>query len=413
MSRELLNVGSNVVRVGVRAVWGIVLPGLLSVHEFGRYTLILGGAQIVSTIALLGAPNAALSGGVDVRLLLTHAIVLGAVLSGALVVFASLGGAAAYLLVAVQILSLHVLLSAWARGQGRFRELLVAYVGGYALFALAAIATLAAVDGFGAMLPLWLELIGPAASLILLLWLVARPRSPESPAPPRVAHSWRAALRPVYAIGGLVVIDVIIWRRVEIFFLQGSPSGSTGVAVFGLAIQLAATAMLLPAAVLESWYPEFAARWGSGTADFQAHVRARLRTYRLLHGAVAGGALAAFAIAIPFVYPDYRPWLGLVLGLIGMRLAAGYVGFHATVLYATGRELALYGPVLAGAVVALAAHGLLTLPYGLSALPAAYAATHGVIAAGTWWAYRRRAADTPPARVAADMHGGPLSPLDP
>ena len=388
MRAEILNTGSNLVRVGVRAAWGIVLPGILAIEEFGAYTLLLGAAQIASTVALLGSTNAALSGTIPLRPLLLHTLVLGAVLAAGLALLAPDPGTT-YLIVAVQVLSLHTLLSAWARGRGRFGALLTSYLIGYLGFAAAAVATISLLPRLTAIDALWLELAAPVIALAALLVLARPKRSEAQPAP--APMRWKQVLIPVYGIGGLVLIDIIIWRRIEIFFLQASPSGTEGVAVFGLAIQLAMTALLLPAAVLEAWYPDFAAAWGR--ADFEELLRRRLRHYRLLYGFVALGALVAFALAIPVVYDDYARWTGLIVLLIALRLGAGYFGFHSTVLYATRRELVLYAPVIAGAIAALAAHGLLTLRGGLATLPYAYAFAHGVTAIGTWWVFHRRSPD--------------------
>jgi O-antigen/teichoic acid export membrane protein len=396
--RELLNVSVGGIRLATRAAWGLILPRVMGVDDFGTYVLIQGTAMILSSGALLGSPMSALSGRTNMPVLFGHTFALGLLLAAGAWAFMDNRDLLLFIVIAVQLFSFDDLLSAWARGRGAFRELLAAYAGGYGVFAAAAVVLLLTPGPLTAPPALWIGLVAPAIVIATLALLVPRRTVASQPVLP-----WREALKPVYTIGGLVVIDIIIWRRVEIFFLNESPAGPAGVAVFGLAIQLATLALFVPAAVLESWFPQVTAAWHGDGEAYHAMIRRRLRQYLLILGGMSFAALAGYALFLPWVYPKYTEWYVLILLIIAIRLVVATAGFFSFVLYATGRGARLYAPVLTGAAVALAANLLLTLPYGLAGLPIAYALTHIVTAIGAYWAYRR-SRDVPPG-AAADGSG--------
>jgi len=208
------------------------------------------------------------------------------------------------------------------------------------------------------------------------------------------AQEWRVAglskeLRSVYSVGMLVLLDVLIWRRLELYFLQASPDGLKGVAVFGLASQVATLALLVPGAMVEAWSPGLAATSRTGREAFVARLRENQRIYLPTFGVITAGALALTPVLVHVLFARYVAWMGYILAFVAIRVACGYAGFYSAALYATKRERMLYLPVLVGGTIGVLSNTALTLRWGLSGAVAAYALTQGTVALATWLAFRR------------------------
>jgi O-antigen/teichoic acid export membrane protein len=174
-----------------------------------------------------------------------------------------------------------------------------------------------------------------------------------------------------------------------VYFLERSPDGLTGVAVLGLALQIATVALLVPTALLEAWQPRFATLASGNAAGLEREVKRRQRRFvRLMAAIVVGGALVP-VVAIPLVFPQYRPWLAVIVGFVVVRLACAGAGFYSSVLYATGGQRALYAPALASALVAVGANAVLTPRLGLRGALVAYGLTQVTLGVLTIVAFHR------------------------
>jgi O-antigen/teichoic acid export membrane protein len=360
------------VRTGARAVWGLYVPAVLSLSAYGQYNLLVTLTAVVVQLAILGAPQTIVrNAGRDVPVLglLAHAVGIAAVAVGVVAVVTRSAYVEYLPVIVLGVLCTvaYTLLAARARSFFAFAtslraELLGALtllVGQAILFAryracgdrcvsvTAAIATEAAAFG--------------AALLVFLLSRKTRPGARDC------SLRGTAALLPsVYSVGFLVILDIVIWRRVEIYFLQRSPDGLVGVAVFGLALQLATMLLLVPASIIETWQPRLSIHYRTDRDAYEAYFRSRRTAYLKCLSLVCVAGIVLPAIAITLVFDKYRPWLWYVVALVAIRLAFSASGFYSATLYATGQERRLYLPVIAGSAVALVANATLTLPYGLA-----------------------------------------------
>ncbi len=193
----------------------------------------------------------------------------------------------------------------------------------------------------------------------------------------------------LYTVGTLALLDVVLFRRLEVYFLERSPDGLAGVAVLGLSLQIATVALLVPTALLEAWQPRFALLANEPRALFDREVVRRRRQFALVMSAIVLGGVAVPLVAVPLVFPDYRPWLGYIVTFVAVRVVCAGAAFYSAILYAAGGHRALYAPAFTTAIVAVAGNALLTRPMGLPGAAIAFTITQVTLAALTVVAFHR------------------------
>lgn len=401
-------VGAVGVRTAARAAWGLAVPTALSVAAYGHYQVIATAAAMVAQLALLGTPQTIVRYAgrrLPMRLLMLHAVVLaGIAISVAVILVPSTRGSAETAVLAGLALATiaATLFGARAKAAFAFATSFGSELAGAAVLAAGAVLVIVA-HAFTATpaTALIVEASAVAATAVMLAVGTARRRSATpnvSPTPPL-----RTLAHDVYAVGALVLLDVVLFRRLELYFLERSPDGLAGAGVLGLALQIAAVALLVPTALLEAWQPSFAVgRHTGGDAAFRAEITRRGRQFAPLALAVAIAGTALPLVAIPLLFPQYRPWLWYIVGFVAIRLVCAGAGFFSSALYAVGRHRALYAPAVIGGIVAVTANATLTREAGLRGALVAYALTQVTVAVLTVVAFARstaraRAAVTPDA----------------
>jgi O-antigen/teichoic acid export membrane protein len=187
----------------------------------------------------------------------------------------------------------------------------------------------------------------------------------------------------------LALLDVVLFRRLEVYFLERSPDGLAGVAVLGLALQIATVALLVPTALLEAWQPRFAVIANENEDAFDAAVSRYGRVFVWMIVAIVTAGTAVPLIAIPLAFPHYQPWTGYIVALVAIRILCAGAGFFSSVMYATGRHRALYPSAVVAAVVAVVGNAVLTSRLGLRGALIAYGLTQLTLAVLTVAAFRR------------------------
>jgi O-antigen/teichoic acid export membrane protein len=382
-------------RTGARALWGLYVPVALSVTAYGRYSVLVTVVTMAVQFAVLGAPQTLVRNAgrrFPTLGILLHSGVLALVGIGAFALLAS-DSSRSYvpvLLAAVLVTSAYTLLVARAKALFAFTtslraELLAALT---LLVGLAGLAWRHAGCGEGcatAVLPIAIE--AGAAGVAALAFLVStRTRLTRRELSPR---GTTGHLGSVYSVGLLVVLDLVIWRRMEIYFLEHSPSGLTGVAVLGLSVQLASMLLLVPTSLVETWQPRLAIHHRESRDAFASYLRSRERLFFWILAGVVVAGLVLSPLAIMLFFRKYAPWLGYVLALVATRLIFAVAGFYSATLYAIGQERRLYIPVVVGSMVSIASNLALTLRFGLPGALAAYVLTQTTVAVLTIAAFRK------------------------
>jgi hypothetical protein len=390
------NVIAAMVRVGGRGAFILYAPIILPVKAFAVYAIFLASLYAISLLSALGTPMTIMrepQGELPLAGLFLHSLFLaigGSALLSSVVAPTELvpffllvsGGAAAT--------NLQLFAASRARALGRFRSVLASEI------------AVAAALGLGMVLLgirestcapsctsyVGLALTQIAALLIGAVVLLAPRRQRLAPSELRFG-GLRPHLPSVYWIGLIVVFDLFIWSRIEVYFLEHSPDGLLGVAVFGLAVQLSTLPLVPIMGILEAWYPTFASSFDQGEQAFASILQRRRRAYRTVYLVLGSLGVALVVLTIELILPRYQPWMWAIVTVVGIRLVTGYAGFHATVLYACGQEKRLLVAVITGAGLAVASNALLTLSFGLPGAILSYLATQSVVGGLTLLAYAR------------------------
>ena len=395
-------VGAVVVRAGSRAVWGLALPAVLTVAAYGRYQLLATVAIMAAQLALLGTPQTIVRHAgrrIPMGAILLHAVVIGAVMVAATPLFFPATRSTASVAVLGAVVVTTILVTAYgARAKARFAfgSSWHAELAGAAVL-LVATSIVVVMAGRGLVTPgfaLAVEAFALACTTLVLVVALRRKSHEETTAAPPVALP--AFLSDVYSVGILVLFDVVLFRRLEVYFLERSPDGLAGVAVLGLALQIAAVAMLVPTALLEAWQPKVALlRRDGGQSAFEADVRRRARQFAPLMAATLLASVAITVAAVAFVFRQYQPWLWYIVAFVAIRVACAGAGLYSTALYAIGAQRGLYAPAIVAGIVAVAANVFLTRPMGLAGAVVAYLITQVTVAGLTVFAFRRATSRSP------------------
>ncbi len=117
--------------------------------------------------------------------------------------------------------------------------------------------------------------------LVLLLIVFLRRQTKEAPFQLR---AFLPKLASVYSIGLLVLVDIIIWRRIEVFFLASSPDSVSGPAVVNMTLQYGMVIAMIPGAILEAWYPGLADSYIKDSSQvFEESLRTKLLKYSVAY----------------------------------------------------------------------------------------------------------------------------------
>ena len=383
------------IRTAARAIWGIALPAVLAVGAYGRYQVIATAAAMAAQIALLGTPQTIVRYAgrhLPTRLLALHSGVLAAaVIALAALVIPTLRIAHGTTILAVLAFATiaATLLGARAKAAFAFVTSCVAEGAGAAVLVLAAVVASISTAGRAWITPATAILIESAALVATAIVLLRRRPTHDTPSDSATTPSPRALFANIYAVGALTLLDVVLFRRLEVYFLERSPDGLTGVAVLGLSLQIATVALLIPTALLEAWQPRFAVVAASGHAAFERELAERRAKFaRLMIGIIVVGGAIPF-VAVPLVFPAYRTWLGYIVGFVAIRLVSAGAGFYSSTLYAVGGQRALYAPALATALIAVGANAAFTRHLGLRGALIAYGLTQTTLAILTIVAFHR------------------------
>ena len=384
----ILNVVSSGVRAATRAGWSLFVPFMLPVEAYGVYSVFQTTVTAVMQAAVLGTPQTILrepNRELPMLGLFLHSLAIAVVVLLALAFTIAKFDWLFQALVAGSAISMILYLQFTMRAKSRFQfgRVLRAEATGSVVFLAGIIGITVATLTIGKQ---WLDYSAMGAveilatSAIVMSLISGKGRLTPSE---RSVRDTRRFLPGVYSVGVVVLFDVIIWRRLEVYFLQKSPAGLQGVAVFGLATQLANLYLLVPGAMIEAWGPSFARSFKLGTNEFFQTFDQKMVHYRKLYVLFVLGSLAVTPLLILTVFHKYHAWMWYVAGFVATRVVCSYASFHSADMYASRREKLLYAPVVIAAVVAIGSNLALTLRWGIPGAIIAYGLTQLTVTVGT------------------------------
>jgi len=384
------------------------VPTVLPVVGYGVYSLLQTTAAVLSQIGILGTPQTLLrepGRKLPIAGLFLHSVLIASIALPVFVLRSAVGGWYEVLVAAMAVTLIgYGILVARAKAATAFAGVFRAEtVGALALLVALGILVLtqhrlgAHDAGYATVAALEI-----GATLVIVLSLVL-PQSTKITRQEFRLTGTAAVLPSVYSVGVLVLLDLLVFRRLEMYFLEVSPDGLQGVAVFGLGAQLAGLFLLFPTAMLEAWMPALATSFASAWHDFDGRFNSNRRTYRRVFAVVVLASVLGPPLLVRLVFTHYAPWTWYIMAFAAIRVVCGYAGIYSSALYVVRRERWMYLPALLGALAGLGFNSLLTVRWGLRGAVLAFALTQATVAIAALLAYR---AATPSMRREA---GGPPS----
>jgi O-antigen/teichoic acid export membrane protein len=386
--------GAAGVRSLSRSVWGIFVPTMLPVAGYGMYSLLQTTAAVISQFSILGTPQTLLrrpGHKLPVAGLFLHSLLIACLVLPLLWLRRSPRDSWYDILVTAMAVTLmgYGILVARAKAANAFAGVLRAeFVGAFALlFGLCALVLTRHGRGTHDTSYVTVAALEIGASVVIVLSLML----PHSTRMTR--HEFRlagtaAVLPSVYSVGILVLLDLLIFRRLEMYFLEASPDGLQGVAVFGLGTQLANLFLLFPSAMVEAWMPGLATSYASTWQDFEDRFKSNRQTYRPAFALIVVASIIGPPLLVRLVFTHYATWTWSVGAFAAIRVVFSYAGFYSSALYVARRERSLYLPGLLGVVVGIGSNWLLTVRWGVRGAVVAFALTQATVAIATMMAFR-------------------------
>jgi O-antigen/teichoic acid export membrane protein len=384
-----------IARTVVRAGWSLMIPAILTVTAYGQYSLLATAIGMIAQFAVLGAPHTIVRNpGRTLPILgfVAHTLLIAAVPIAVFGIggWANGSGATPLLAAGVAGTALYSLLTARAKARLAFQTSLLAELSGAAVLLVALVALRLRTRACGeACVSSSTVIVLEIVAVLVCVLVYALYRNVRIERAELALGETRHYLRSVYSVGFVTLFDLIVFRRIELYFLEHSRSGIAGVAVMSLAIQMATMLLLIPSSAIEAWQPRIAQAYQSGADAFDAYWKSRWRMVLVLFGAVSFAALTAPPLAVLVVFPKYRPWIAYICAFVAARVLFGIAGFFSATLYAIRAERHLYPVAVCGAIVAIVANATLTTSFGLPGALSAYVLTQGTVSIMTVVAYLR------------------------
>src|SRR5438034_4304484 len=367
LSQSAQNVLTGGFQVVGRALSGLLIPLLLMPGQYGAYVYLAWLATTLIQLSALGLPHAAqryVARAADVR----ERAAVGRLLRGS--------GAALTLVWLVVILLWEFSRGRpWGYGTVAFLLLCAGVILG--VYGAIQVAILKGSQNFA--VPAMIEAVGQGAKLVVLLglsfvvgtitvtqvfaaevacWLVQAAilwiRGTDEKAP--LAFGWtqsREILDYAAAVGLIVLIDLVIWQRIEVVFLEAFGFVKEA-GFFYLAGQVSAFLALVPSVAVAALFPTFAALHRDDPARLE-------RIYEMAAAGLWVAGVPSLALGLFLapeilvgIYGDAYREITVILPFVLIGRTCLLVGGVASVLvYATGHQRALLPIVLGGAVLTI------------------------------------------------------------
>ncbi len=365
------------VNLGAGIALTVLLAGALGADGYGQYLFALALAQILAMPVLAGLPTLVVRETAVARATNDRATLRGlrrwafglvagtsgllglAALGWALVAAPTGGGAGVALLAVPLVAGLGFLRVAASLLQGHEKPFAGALPDG-ALRPLLLLAFVALALAAGGLSPPGAMALHAGAVAGALAWtLLAMARLAPAPATAHPRYAARAWLRSLLPLS-LITAAALVNARLDLLML-GVLEGSESVAVYGIAAQIAGTALIGRQIVATVLQPRLARLWAAGARDeLQALAT---RAARLAALSVAGAALAVALAGPPaieaLVGPAFATAAPLAVFLCVGLLVVAATGPADALLNMAGHEMATVKAVAAGAALNAALNAVL------------------------------------------------------
>ena len=394
-SDEVCNLLATAFRTAGKMCWGVAVPVLVSVENFGRYSVAMSAVSTAVQAGLMGTPQVILRNPqrqLPLGGLLLQALIV-AIPAVVLLLYASgLGSGVAIAAGIAAVVAFVSQLTVSSRLKSV--RLFPAVLASEAMGALVLISATAAIAFWPAGRGSFSTLIAVEVSCCALVAGVALVKGRHLLARDVAFAGTTSHLPRIYSIGALVLLEALFWR-LQVLFLNVSAAGAEGAAVFAVALQLTQVLFLGAIAVTETWWPVIAQEHVRDRAAGTVLIRRRARQYMVGFAVMALILLAALPLLLRGPFHHYRAWTLPLVVFVAARLLSGFCGFFSGVLYATSNERSMYLPTLAGVLTSLIGGATVTIALGLSGAMVVFVSAQIVAALLTYRAYRNHVLGLP------------------
>jgi O-antigen/teichoic acid export membrane protein len=413
LTQSAQNVLAGGFQVAGRALSGLLIPLLLVPERYGAYVYLAWLATTLIQLSALGLPHAA-------QRYVARAVEAGERAAIGRLLKAS-GAALTLMWLVIMLLWEFARGRPWGYGPAAFMLLCTGVTLG--VYGAIRVAILKGSQNFA--VPAIVEAIGQVAKLAVLLGLLLggggisvtqvfsaevvcwscqavilriRDTTDEKVAPIFGQVPSREILHYIVSVGLIVLVDLVIWQRIEVVFLEGFGFVKEA-GFFYLAGQVSALLALVPSVAVAALFPAFAALQRDDPARLErVYEMAAAGLWVVGVPCLAVGLFLAPEILVGIYGESYRE-ITLILPFVLVGRISLLVGGVASVLvYATGRQRALLPVVLGGAALTLVGDFALIPFFGLIGAGISVATVQPLVAVGTLVLARRIVARTVPLR---------------
>lgn len=403
LGQSAQNVLSAGFQIAGRALSGLLIPVFLMPGQYGTYVYFVWLATTLIQLSALGLPQAA------------QRYVAQAVDAGERAAVGRLLRASGAVLTPVWL----ILTFSWQFARGRLwgddSATLVLLCVGVVLGVYGAIqiAILKGTRNFA--VPAMVEAIGQGTKLVVLvgLWLSGAGisvthvlsaevacwacqaamlwmRDPvETEAPAFGQTQFREILGYAAAVGLIVIVDLVIWQRIEVVILEAFGFVKEA-GFFYFAGQVSAFLALVPSVAVAALFPTFAALQREDPAQLERlYGMAATGLWVVGVPSLAVGLFLAPEILVAFYGEPYREITAILPFVIVGRVCLSIGGVASVLLYATGQQRTLLPVVVAGAALTIVGDLTLIPRFGLVGAGISVATVQPLVAATTLLLARR------------------------
>jgi len=191
------------------------------------------------------------------------------------------------------------------------------------------------------------------------------------------------------AIGLIVIVDLVIWQRIEVVFLEAFGFVKEA-GFFYLAGQVSAFVALVPSVAVSALFPTFAALERENPTHLERVYRmAATGLWVVAVPSVAVGLFLAPEILVAVYGEPYREITTILPYVMIGRVSLLIGGAASVLMYATGHQRVLLPVVMGGAVLSIVGDVALIPRLGLIGAGTTVAAVQPLVAAATLLLARR------------------------
>ena len=364
------NLLSTIIRFGARSLWALVLPIYMSIPNYNSYALYYTIIQVILAISILGSTSSIMREKLtrkELIIYISHSVLLTII---SLKIESLIGiqfPTEVYLIGSVYLIFaiIYQCETAFIKSRRLFKNVLYAEISSFLTFF---IFFFIIKDKLNILFDYKIVFISEIFWYLVLIMILTTLILVRKEINIKFnLQQFFQKFKGIYSIGFLVVIDIIIWRRLEIFFLASSPDASFGPAIINLTLLVAGVIVMIPGSILEAWYPEISQVYLETSKDeLLILLKRKIKKFFIFYLVLSTLTLSGFIIYFVFFLTQYHKWAIQIFSFIVIRVIFGFAAYFSNVIYAIRKERTLTIGIFFCAILSVVLHWILTIHYGIN-----------------------------------------------